>query len=39
VRRDVERIFRYRQDALQQIFNHAALVEAGLGTPGGFQIG
>jgi ligand-binding SRPBCC domain-containing protein len=27
VRRDVERIFRYRQDALQQIFNHPALVE------------
>jgi ligand-binding SRPBCC domain-containing protein len=27
VRRDVERIFRYRQDALQQIFNHPARVE------------
>jgi ligand-binding SRPBCC domain-containing protein len=27
VRRDVERIFRYRQDALQQIFNHPAPVE------------
>ena len=27
VHRDVERIFRYRQDALQKIFNHLARVE------------
>jgi ligand-binding SRPBCC domain-containing protein len=27
VRRDVERVFRYRQDALQEIFNHPARVE------------
>jgi hypothetical protein len=27
VRRDVEQIFRYRQDTLQQIFNHPALME------------
>jgi ligand-binding SRPBCC domain-containing protein len=27
VRRDVERIFRYRQGALQQIFQHSSLRE------------